>query len=297
MTVGIVLGAGGPLGWAYHLGVIQGIRDAIGREPANADRIVGTSAGAAIAASLLTGTSTEEVLEIITTPPSAEDKTKMQAAGADALRHPLKALRPVAPGLVRNVRNIGPATAMVGLVPAGLFPTLVLRRFASDEQWPSQLWVPSVRIDDGEIVVFGRDVIPETLGDAIEATSAVPAVFQPKVIDGARYVDGAVGSSTHANVLVPEHLDIAFISAPMCRPGGGPIRARARRSLDAEMESLQATGTRTIVVTPNADVLEAAEGFPRQRPEAAHEIVEAARQQTVDAFADRRRRRSQPRSE
>ena len=50
------------------------------------------------------------------------------------------------------------------------------------------------------------------------------------------------------------------------------------------------TGTRTIVVTPNADVLEAAEGFPRQRPEAANEIVEAARQQTVDAFADRRRR-------
>ena len=45
------------------------------------------------------------------------------------------------------------------------------------------------------------------------------------------------------------------------------------------------TGTRTIVVTPNA-----AEGFPRLRPEAANEIVEAARQQTVDAFADRRRR-------
>lgn len=288
MTVGVVLGAGGPLGWAYHLGVLQGIRDAIGREPANADRIVGTSAGAAIAASLLTGTPTEQVLDIITTPPSDDERNEMRAAGAAALRHPLRALRPVAPGLVRNIRDIGPATAMVGLVPAGLFPTLVLRRFASDQQWPLRLWVPSVRIDDGQIVVFGRDVVPETLGDAIEATSAVPAVFQPKVIDGARYVDGAVASSTHADVLVPEQLDIAFISAPMCRPGGGLIRARAQRSLDAEIAALRQTGTRIILVTPNAEVIEAADGFPRQRPEAAVDIVEVARRQTIAAFAERR---------
>lgn len=288
MSVGVVLGAGGPLGWAYHLGVIQGVRDAIGREPANADRIVGTSAGAAIAASLLTGTPTEEVLEIITSPPSGEDKDEMRSTLASSFRHPLKALRPVAPGLVRNVGQIGVTTALVGLIPAGLFPTLVLRRFAGAHQWPSQLWVPSVRIDDGRVVVFGRDVIPETLGDAIEATQAVPALFQPKVIDGARYVDGAVASSTHADILLPEDLDITLISAPMARPGGGPIRARARRTLDAEVEMLKRNGTRTIVVIPNDAVLSAAEGFPRQRPDAANDIVEAARQQTIAAFAERR---------
>ena len=78
MSVGIVLGAGGPLGWAYHLGVIEGVREAIGREPARADRIVGTSAGAAIAATLLTGTPTAEVLDLISTPPSSEDRERMR---------------------------------------------------------------------------------------------------------------------------------------------------------------------------------------------------------------------------
>lgn len=145
--------------------------------------------------------------------------------------------------------------------------------------------MPSVRLDDGRTVVFGRDVVPATIGDAIEATSAVPGVFQPKVIDGARYVDRAVASSTHAGILVPEALDIVLISAPTTRSGGGPIRARARRSLNAEVLALEKHGTRCIVVAPDEMVMAAAAGFPRQRPDAAADIVEAARLQTIAAFA------------
>lgn len=285
MTVGVVLGAGGPLGWAYHLGILEGVRDAIGREPANADRIVGTSAGAAIAATLLTGTDTNDVLKLISTPPSDEDRDRMLAVGGQALRNPLRAMRPLAPGLIRNVGQVGPAAALVGLLPSGLFPTLMLRRFGDDVPWPPQLWIPSVRIDDGRVVVFGRDDIPITLGDAIEATSAVPTLFQPKVINGARYVDGAVASSTHAETLLPESHDIALIAAPMARPGRGPIRARARRALARETEALQTNGTRTIVLIPDSTVLAAAEGFPRSRPDAGADIIEAARKQTIAAFA------------
>lgn len=284
MSVGIVLGAGGPMGWAYHLGVIQGVRDAIDREPANADRIVGTSAGAAIAATLLTGTPTEEVLQLITTPPTGEDQEQMRAAGAGVLGNPLKALRPVAPGLIRKATQIGPTTALVGMLPSGFFPTVFLRKFAADVPWPSPLWVPSVNIDDGCVVVFGRDPVPATLRDAVEATQAVPALFQPKVIDGARYVDGAVASSTHADLLVPEALDVALIAAPMARPGRGPIRVRARRALETEAQRLRDNNTRTLILIPNDQVMAAAEGFPRSRPSAGAEIVEAARRQTVAAF-------------
>lgn len=283
--VGIVLGAGGPLGWAYHLGVTQGVRDAIGREPANAERVVGTSAGAAIAATLVAGTPTDEVLEMITAPPSEADREQMRSIGAELRRNPVRALRPVAPGLMRCVRHVGLATALVGLMPAGLFPTLMLRRFASSHDWPPSLWVPSVRLDDGRTVVFGRDWMPDTLGDALEASSAVPGLFQPKTIDGARYVDGAVASSTHADVLVPESLDVVLISAPSARDGGGPVRARARRSLASEERALRAGGARTLVLTPNDSVLAAADGFPRSNPGAAVDIVEAARRQTVQAFA------------
>lgn len=291
MTVGIVLGAGGPLGWAYHLGVIEGVRDAIDREPANADRIVGTSAGAAIAATLLTGSSTEEVLEIIAEPPSDEDQQRMRAAGARAVRRPMQSLRPVAPGLVRNIGRVGPATALVGLLPAGVFPTVFLRRFSAEVPWPAPLWIPSVRIDDGQVVVFGRDPVQATLGEAVEATSAVPTLFQPKLIDGARYVDGAVASSTHADTVVSEDHDVVLISAPTTGPGRGPIRVRARRRLEDEVRQLRSRGTRALVLSPDEATLAAADGFPRRRPEAGAAIVEAARKQTIAAFAEVRERR------
>lgn len=286
MTVGIVLGAGGPLGWAYHLGVVQGVRDAIDREPANADRVVGTSAGAAIAATLLAGTPTEAVIDLISSPPSDDEREQMKSIGTGFRRNPIRALRPVAPSLIRCVRHVGVTTALAGLLPAGLFPTVMLRKFATSHEWPTQLWITSVRLDDGRTVVFGRDHIPATLGDALEATSAVPGVFQPKVIDGARYVDGAVASSTHADTLASERLDVVLISAPSARPGGGPIRSRARRALRNEDESLRASGSRTRVLVPDGHVLAAAEGFPRRRPEAATDIFEAARRQTIAAFRD-----------
>ncbi len=284
MTVGIVLGAGGPLGWAYHLGVIEGVRDAIGREPADADRIVGTSAGAAIAATLLTGVPMDEVVQMISSPPSEQERDQMRSASEALRQNPLKALRPVAPSLTRCIRHVGLATALVGLVPAGLFPTMMLRKFAATQEWPSQLWVPSVRLDDGHTVVFGRDQTPETLGDALEATSAVPGVFQPKAINGSTYVDGAVASSTHADILVPESHDVVLIAAPMTRPGKGLIRSRARRLLNQEATALRSDGSRTLILIPDQSVLEAAEGFPRRRPGAAIEIIERARLQTVEAF-------------
>ena len=157
-------------------------------------------------------------------------------------------------------------------------------QFATAKEWPSQLWIPSVRLDDGRTVVFGRDQMPAQLGDALEATSAIPGVFEPKTIDGVQYVDGAVASSTHADALVGEHLDVALISAPSARGGGGPLRARARRSLEREERLLRDSGVRTRVLVPDELVLAAAEGFPRRRPEAAADIVEAARQQTIAAF-------------
>ncbi len=293
MSVGIVLGAGGPMGWAYHLGVLEGVREAIGREPADADRVVGTSAGGAIAATLLTGSSTDEVLALISEPPGDDERDRMKSSATGALRHPLRALRPVAPGLVRCVRHVGPATALVGLLPSGLFPTVFLRRFAPDVDWPAALWIPSVRLDDGRTVVFGRDPIEVSVGDAVEATSAVPTMFQPKEIDGARYVDGAVASSTHADSLVPEGHDVVLIAAPMARDGG-LIRRRARATLDREVARLHEAGSRTLVLVPDEPITELAAGFPRSGPDAGAAIVEAARRQTIEAFASIGRARPTP---
>ena len=286
MSVGIALGAGGPLGWAFHLGVLDGLRDALGVEPADAQRVVGTSAGGAIAASLLSGADTATVLASIAEPMSEADQAEMRAAMGDRAGW-RRFLRPLAPRTALRRLPRAPITAAVGLLPGGVFPTFPLRRFPVDAggEWPSSLWLPSVRMDTGELTVFGRDRTDVDVRDALEATSAVPGMFRPKRIDGVAHVDGAVASATHADLLADDGHDLVVVSSVMTRPGRGPIKIRARHQLRQEIAALERTGTRTVVIEPDADVIELARGWPRTGAERGPEIVAAAAKQTIDQLA------------
>ena len=91
----IVLGAGGAYGWVFHAGVVAALRD-IGREPQDADLIIGTSAGAAIAASVRAGVEPAAVVEQVARPPSQDDRARMM----QHLRSAKKTILPLAPRLV-----------------------------------------------------------------------------------------------------------------------------------------------------------------------------------------------------
>ena len=254
MRLGLVLGAGGSVGWAFHLGVLEG----------------------------MAGASTAEVLDAITAPLSPEQREEMGAIYRRTRRRPWRYLRPQAPGLVRR----GGIGGLAGLLPAGAFPTVTLRRFPTGglDGWPEPLWLPSVRLDDGERVVFGRDRTDVAVADAVEATSAVPGLFQPKPIGHHRFIDGAVASATNADLLSGLSLDTVVVSSPMTRPGRGPIRRRAARQLRTEVAPLAAAGAEIIVVSPDESIMEVADGYPRHRPEAGSDIVAAARSRTVEAI-------------
>ena len=59
--VGLVLGAGGLVGQAYHSGILAALENDLGWDPRTADLVVGTSAGALTAALLRTGVSTVDL--------------------------------------------------------------------------------------------------------------------------------------------------------------------------------------------------------------------------------------------
>ncbi len=282
-SLAVVLGAGGPLGWAYHVGVIEGLRTALGIEPANADRVIGTSAGGAIAAGLLAGADTDEMLTAITTRPSDEEMAAMRAAAAE-FRRPWTRLRPAAPGLaVRGLGRLG-FGALAGLIPSGVFPTTSLRRFpTTDDAWPSALWIPAVQLSDGATVVFGRDRLDVPVIDAVEATSSVPGMFQPKQIDGLRFADGAVRSAANADLLMGGGHDLIVISSPMTRPGRGAVRTRARWQLSTEVNELRAEGATVLVVEPDQAMVDLAKGYPRTNHEAGPSLVKAASRQVAQA--------------
>src|SRR5439155_17317047 len=64
MPLGLVLGAGGMVGVAYHAGILRALDLVGGLRPDDADLIVGTSAGSVVGAYLRSGFSTEDLWQL-----------------------------------------------------------------------------------------------------------------------------------------------------------------------------------------------------------------------------------------
>jgi NTE family protein len=256
------LGAGGAFGWVFHAGVLQALRSELGDSP---DLIIGTSAGAAIAAAERAGTNPESIVDSVMRRPSREDQAAMLAD----VRAAPKTMRPVAPGLVRHLfpGGGGAVLGLSGLLPPGWFPTSFLEGFPGANNhpvWPRGLWIPAVRADDGAVVVFGRDRLDVAVHQAVQASSSVPGMFRPYEIDGTRYLDGGIVSPTHAHLAASSRASIVIVSSPMTRPSRRPLARHARRRLADERQRLVAQ----------------ARGFPRRNPGAAKTIMHQAMERT-----------------
>nr|MDP9101475.1 patatin-like phospholipase family protein [Actinomycetota bacterium] len=61
MRTGVVLGAGGYVGQAFHLGALRALAQVTGFDARRADTLVGTSAGSLVAAGLAGGMSADDL--------------------------------------------------------------------------------------------------------------------------------------------------------------------------------------------------------------------------------------------
>ncbi|HEX9969902.1 MAG TPA: patatin-like phospholipase family protein [Acidimicrobiales bacterium] len=283
VRIGLVLGAGGVVGAAYHAGVLSALADHVGWDARTAEVIVGTSAGSGTGAMLRAGVPAADLAaEVLGTRVSREGARVLArgraAAAASWERTPLQpararlALRPqvTAPGiLVRAATR--PWEARLGLLvtallPPGTIPTDVISAGMAPHfrmGWPERaLWIVAVRLSSGERVVFGREGAPEAaVADAVAASCAIPGFFEPVAVDGGRYVDGGAHSPTNADLAADLGLDLVVVSSPMSRAGSmatgtvSPVRRWARLELDREARRLTRSGTPVLAFQPTrADV-------------------------------------------
>jgi NTE family protein len=250
MQVGLVLGAGGVTGEAYHRGVVRALHD-VGWDARTADVLVGTSAGSIVTASLRAG--------------SAGSPDQIPRSG-DTAAVPDVAAPPRARRLLVGPLRARPIARAMGLLPAGRIPTEFLsdgfdRRFG--DRWPDRdTWIVAVRRRDGRRVVFGRPDAPRArIGEAVAASCAIPAYFTPVTVGSTQYVDGGAHSPTNADVLRSRSLDVALVSSPMSlRPGSvrptldTPIRLRFHRYLNAELRRLRGNVAHTLTFEPDAEI-------------------------------------------
>lgn len=297
--VGLVLGAGGVAGQAYHAGVLAALADA-GWDARSADVVVGTSAGSITAAMLRAGVASADLAtgrhrraqqaRAGGGAPGASDTAEQAAAALGAAG----AARP-------SRRRLGGRIA--GLIPPGRVSPggiVTMVRQTCGNAWPTRdTRICVVRRGDGRRVVFGSPGEPRPpLPLAVAASCAIPGYFQPVVIDGVPYVDGGAHSPTNLDLVAGLGLDLVVVSSPMSVAVPAvrrvrldlPARLLAGAALGREVVAVRRRGTRVLVFQPgpaDLDVL----GLNAMDGSRWGEIVQRAGETAAERLRDGERRR------
>ena len=276
-NVGVVLGGGGITGAAYEFAALMAVRLATGWDPADADVMIGTSAGAMVSAAARGRCLT---IEALTGVHQDSDAFTEFLQGTLLRRTRINGFgRWVRHGLLKGARRPGLDLALGGpapLDPAGVGDFVEHLVGPLADSWPaSPTYITTFELESRTRVVFGAPGAPVAkLRDAVAASWAVPMVYQPVEIDGKTYVDGGVASGTNMDLLLewPRPLDLILVIAPMA---SDEPRRRARfyeaifdrvgrqaLQIELELRVEQRPQTDLVVLRPGAAVLAAARPNP-----------------------------------
>lgn len=220
---GLALAGGGPEGAVYEIGALRAIDEAVEGLDLNAlHTYVGVSAGAFVASCLANGLTPRQLVRSIVssgpdghpfaaetffTPAIGEFATRGLSTPRlllDALRDYLE--HPEDVGLFDSLTRVARA------MPAGLFGNEPIRQYLerifsipgrTDDfrKLEANLVVVATDLDSGHEARFGLpplDHVP--ISRAVQASTALPALYPPVEIDGRSYVDGVLLKTLHASV-------------------------------------------------------------------------------------------------
>jgi NTE family protein len=239
----LVLGGGGVAGIAWMTGLLAGLAEA-GDDVTGADVIIGTSAGATVAAQVGSGLVLDDLYARQVDPAlqvaEISADVDMEKFGLDF------AALLSGPGTEgETLARIGAYALAAGTVPPDQRRAVIEARLP-DAAWPDRtILLTAVDAESGQFRVFDRDSGTDLI-DAVAASCAVPGVWPPVTIGGRRYIDGGVRSSDNADLAIGS--DRAVIISPLGwdspLPSPLPLRAVVTR--------LRADGTQVTVITPDA---------------------------------------------
>src|SRR5918996_1132158 len=307
MKLGLVLGGGGLIGLGFHAGALKALQErSIDVRPA--DVIVGTSAGAIIAAYLAGGWRPEDFFEYAngTHPAAAADPHEQ-------IREMRSLFTPTWSSLSERIRRGAGSVFVIassrGLIPtggrrtaawlrrtfpAGMYSTATTRsRLRQDlpDSWPRPgVYFCAAEMYSGKRVVFGAPDSPGArFSDAVLASTAIPGFFESVRIEGRHYVDGGVVSATSVDVATDAGCDAILCIAPLgyrkdvSIPLSNPfklapvaVRVPFARALRKEVRRARERGIDVAVIRPWVSDLEVL-GSNSMRHHDRSEIAELSR--------------------
>jgi NTE family protein len=298
------------------IGALQALEEETGWAAHDADRIVGTSAGAVVGSLTAAGVSPqlmaahslgeapEELSEMMQVDKLADEL--WGRTSAESYRLAL-ALPPIGPGswrmaisTVLNPRRHSPAVLASAWLPRGMIRTdpikHLVERFVPGD-WPEHesFWAVACDYATGKRVAFGSPGAPEaSIGDAVAASCAIPGFYHPVKINGRRYVDGGVCSVSNLDLLADAGLDLVVCLNPTSSRArvaartpaervAALIRGAAGRRLGHEARKLRERGTEVLIIQPSAADL-AVMGLNLMARDRRAEVLETAHASTVRAL-------------
>lgn len=298
-----MLGAGGLAGQAYQAGVLTALEDHLGWDPRSADVLVGTSAGSVTSSLLRLNVSASDLAAwAVHAPLSVHGSLIARRMGGDARQFPplglstflriprLPRLSLITRLLTQPWRVTPEAIAASMMAPGQIDIASRVHRLDGllDDKWPKGLLVCACRRDDGRRTVFGREGRPEVdLADAVAASCAIPGYMKPVEIAGISYIDGGVHSTTNADAVHHQNLDVVVIVAPMSAAHGRAVtldglwRLRVHRQIQGELPRLRKEGTEIVRVEPGTRALKAMGLNPMEDSRSAR-VIDAAYEETMD---------------
>ena len=281
MKTGLVLGAGGTVGLAYHAGVLRALEQVGGIAPSSADLVVGTSAGAVAGAYARSGWSTEDLYAVAMGTHASVDGLSaeelhersrgiLRPAFDDPftfLRRAVGSAYVAGRSLVRVPAPVLRAPAALrAAFPGGLFANAEGRRRFAEElpaAWPDEaLWLCAFDVDRSRRVVLGRPrrAPLANLRQAVLASCAIPGLYPPVRIGTLTLVDGGVWSTTNLDLAAKAGCDLVIGVAPMAYDTVGPlpnpltqlVRRVPARMLVGEMAECRRRGAEVLLIRPSA---------------------------------------------
>ncbi|NTW87263.1 MAG: patatin family protein [Holophagaceae bacterium] len=247
--VGLALAAGGVLGGVYEVGALRALEEAIGGLDLNRLRvIVGVSAGSFIGAHLVNGVTVTEMIRGLAAEGGSEalfdQSIFFMPAFKEMARRGLQLPSVISEALTQLAKGpedpsfIGTLEGLGRSLPVALFSnegiqTYLEKAFSrpgrSDDfrQLRQKFFVVATDVETGRRVVFGDqglDHIPISL--AVQASTAVPGLYQPVEVEGHVCVDGVLLKTMHASVALDHGADLLLCVNPLVPMDTGSEDAR-----------------------------------------------------------------------
>jgi NTE family protein len=253
-TRALVLGGGGPVGVAWETGLAAGLADE-GIDLSRADLIVGTSAGSIVGSQLALGRSPQEMLarqqEI-----GAGGGIRQRSQDVTPLIAKFRELlsKDLSPEAYR--RELGAFALSADTIPEDeWFPTFGEQ--LDTESWPDRFICTAIDTADGAFAMWDKGS-GVNLRRAIASSCAVPGIFAPVTINGRRYMDGGMRTTTNAD-LAKGYERVVVVAIAGMTATSNPYAERLRRRLDAELDELRASGAKKVVlIVPDEATVEIA---------------------------------------